>query len=324
MIKGLTKPVNLILAGYSYLKSSASMQPSVFGMPPAIGIELTNHCNLHCPECASGSGQMKRGRGFMDIELFNKIISELKPYLYTLNLYFQGEPLLHPGFFSFIRNSGKIRTVMSTNGHYLSAENSEKIVRSGLSKLIISLDGIDQDTFSAYRTGGNVEAVLNGIKNISDARNRHKSSLRIEIQTLVNKLNENQIPRIRRLAAGYNATLKLKSMQIINKSSFGLWLPSDGKFSRYLKRDGEYKIKSKLPDRCARLFFNPVVTWDGKVLPCCFDKDAEHIMGDLNQESFSEIWNGTKYRLFRRVLLSDRSATEICRNCTSGLNGVKY
>jgi radical SAM protein with 4Fe4S-binding SPASM domain len=89
-------------------------------------------------------------------------------------------------------------------------------------------------------------------------------------------------------------------------------------------RNGEYHVKGSLSDRCARLWFNPVVTWDGKVLPCCFDKNANHIMGDLTQESFRDIWNGAKYRLFRRLLLSDRNATEICRNCTSGLRGVKF
>jgi radical SAM protein with 4Fe4S-binding SPASM domain len=79
-----------------------------------------------------------------------------------------------------------------------------------------------------------------------------------------------------------------------------------------------------MPDNCARLWFNPVVTWDGKVLPCCFDKDAEHIMGDLSQESFREIWNGPRYRVFRKAILKDRSMIEICRNCSSGLKGVKY
>ncbi len=321
MIKGLVKPVNLLLAGYSYLQSSVSKHVSIYGMPAAIGIELTNHCNLHCPECASGSGQMKRERGLMDIELFKRIITELRPYLYNINLYFQGEPLLHPGFASFIRNCGNIRSVISTNGHFLTEENCEKIVVAGLSKLIISLDGLDQDSYSAYRNGGNVETVMDGIKNISVVRKRHKSALKIEIQLLVNKFNEYQIPSVRKLAHGINALLKLKSMQIISKDSFESWLPSGRKFSRYIVRDGEFKIKSSLPDRCARLWFNPVITWDGKVLPCCFDKDAEHIMGDLSQESFREIWNGTKFRLFRRVLLSDRSSIEICRNCTSGLKG---
>jgi radical SAM protein with 4Fe4S-binding SPASM domain len=258
----------------------------------------------------------------MDIELFNKIIAELSPGLYNINLYFQGEPLLHPGFSSFIRNSGKIRTVISTNGHFLSVENCEKIISSGLGKLIISLDGFDQATYSAYRINGCVETVKEGIRNISEARKKGKSSLKIEIQMLINKLNERQIPGMRKLAAAYNATLKLKSMQLSGVNSFSSWLPSEGRFSRYRLRDGEYRIKSSLPHSCARLWFNPVVTWDGMVIPCCFDKDADHIMGDLNQESFKEIWNGTKFRLFRRVLLADRSAIEICRNCTSGLRGV--
>jgi radical SAM protein with 4Fe4S-binding SPASM domain len=262
---------------------------------------------------------MKRERGFMDPELFKKIIGQLRPYLYNINLYFQGEPLLHPGFASFIRNCGSIRSVISTNGHFLTEENCERIAEAGLSKLIISLDGLDQDSYSAYRAGGNVGTVMQGIKNISDIKKRHKSSLKIEIQVLVSKFNEHQIPAIRKIANGINASLKLKSMQIISENNYESWLPSARKFRRYIARDGTYKIKSSLPDRCARLWFNPVISWDGKVLPCCFDKDAEHIMGDLNQESFRDIWNGTKFRLYRRVLLTDRSAIEICRNCTSGL-----
>jgi radical SAM protein with 4Fe4S-binding SPASM domain len=324
MISRLVKPVNFLLAGYSFLKSSASKRSSLLGMPFALGAELTNHCNLHCPECASGSGQMKRERGYMDIELFNRVISEMKPYLYNINLYFQGEPLMHPMFSSFIISSGSARTVISTNGHFLSGENCEKIITSGLDKLIISLDGIDQETYSAYRKDGDFNTVIEGIGNISDAKRRNKSSLKIEIQFLVNKLNEHQIPQIRKLASRFNSTLKLKSMQIIRKEDFTTWLPSDEKFRRYRLSGGEHTLKGQMPYRCARLWFNPVITWDGKVVPCCFDKDADHILGDLNQESFRDIWNGTKYRLFRRILLTDRNAIEICRNCTSGLRGVRY
>ena len=80
----------------------------------------------------------------MDIGLFKKVMNELAPYLYNVNLYFQGEPMLHPRFFSFLGNWKNSQTVVSTNGHFLSIENSEKIVRSGLNKLIISLDGMDQ------------------------------------------------------------------------------------------------------------------------------------------------------------------------------------
>jgi len=113
-------------------------------------------------------------------------------------------------------------------------------------------------------------------------------------------------------------------MQISDNKSIEKWLPLNSHFTRYRLKDGEYVIKNTLPDRCARLWFNPVITWDGKVIPCCFDKDAEYIMGDLNQDSFRDIWNGPKYRIFRKSILSGRHMIEICRNCTSGLIGVKY
>ena len=324
MIKNLIRPVNLLASGYSYLNSSIKHNPEIKGMPVSISMELTNNCNLHCPQCSSGSGQMTRPRGFMDTGLFNKVMIELSPYLYTVNLYFQGEPMLHPQFFTFIHNCHVPQKVVSTNGHFLSMENSDQIIKSGLSRLIVSLDGTDQETYSAYRVNGNLEKVVEGLKNVTQARKKYGSSLKIELQFLVNKLNEHQIPMIKQLASNVKAALKLKSMQIINDSDFGSLLPTKKLFRRYKMKGGSYVIKNSLPDRCARLWFNPVVTWDGKVVPCCFDKNAEYILGDLKTDSFREIWEGTKYRIFRKSILTGRNMIEMCRNCTSGLRGVRY
>ena len=312
------------MAGSSYLESLINHERSVVrGMPVSLSTELTNNCNLNCPECSSGSGQMTRHHGFMDISLFKKVVKELKPYLYNINLYFQGEPMLHPHFFSFVESSRGIHSTVSTNGHFL-ADNAEKIVSSGLSRLIVSLDGADQETYSAYRINGNFESVLEGLRSVSSTRVRQKSSLKVEIQMLVNRKNEQQIPRLRSITKSLGASLILKSMQLIHEEKIGEWLPSDARYGRYEMTDSRYVTKNRMPDNCARLWFNPVITWDGKVVPCCFDKDAEHIMGDLNQESFREIWNGPRYRVFRKAILKDRSMIEICRNCTSGLKGVKY
>ena len=119
MIKSLTKPLNLFLSGYSYLRGSITGNVKIAGMPVAISTELTNNCNLDCPECLSGSGLMNRDRGFMDIELFDSLISEVGDYLYNINLYFQEEPMLHPFFFTFIERCRNINSVVSTNGHFL-------------------------------------------------------------------------------------------------------------------------------------------------------------------------------------------------------------
>jgi radical SAM protein with 4Fe4S-binding SPASM domain len=232
--------------------------------------------------------------------------------------------MLHPSFFSFIKNSGNIFSVVSTNGHFLDQDNSKKIAGSGLGKLIISIDGMDQKTYSAYRINGSLDKVLDGINNVTLAKKKLNSSLKVEIQFLVNRLNEHQVPEIRQFAGKMGVSLNLKSMQIINKKNILSWMPSDKRFRRYEIKNGVYDIKSSLPDRCSRLWFNPVVTWDGKVIPCCYDKNAEYVMGDLNNDSFIDIWGGPKYRIFRKSILSGRHMIDICRNCTSGLNGVKY
>ncbi|MCU0461452.1 MAG: SPASM domain-containing protein [Bacteroidales bacterium] len=315
----LVKPVNAVMAGYSYMQSLISGSAAVYGMPLAAGIELTNYCNLNCPECNSGSGIMTRDRGYLSIDLFEKIVAELGPFMYNLNLYFQGESMMHPLFFSILEKCGDIRTTLSTNGHFLSPENAEKVVRSRLHTLIVSLDGMDQSTYSSYRVNGDFRTVIEGIRNISDSKKKNPSRLKLVIQFLVNRNNEHQVEAAKRFAAEMNSSLQLKSMQIINKDSHLSWLPSSGKFRRYTRSGTEYAIKSRLPDRCARLWFNPVITWDGKVVPCCFDKNADHVMGDINQESFRNIWNGGKYRQFRKSILTGRRMIDICRNCTSGL-----
>jgi len=318
------KTTNALAAGSSFLISSLTGKPVISGMPATVSFELTNYCNLKCPECASGSGQMKRERGFMDIGLFEKVISELRTYLYNINLYFQGEPMMHPGFFLFTGHSENIKMVVSTNGHFLTAENSEKLAMSGLSKLIVSLDGMDQVVYSEYRLNGNLGKVIEGIKNVAAARDRFNSSMKLELQFLVSRHNEHQIAEAERFAKEVKASLKLKSMQVINSQDAGKWMPSVKKHARYKNTDGKYLIKNSLPARCLRLWLNPVITWDGKVIPCCFDKDAEFVMGDLNNESFRSIWNGKLYNEFRKKILTGRNKIDICRNCTSGMRGVRY
>ena len=321
MSPGIIKTLNLLSAGSSYLLSSGLRIAVISGMPPALSIELTNRCNLQCPECPSGSGKLTRQRGFMEIEFFKHLMKELKPYLYYTNLYFQGEPMLHPGFLAFLNESRNIFTTVSTNGHFLSEENADNIVKSGLGRLIISLDGFTRDTYSSYRINGDVGTVMEGIRNVSEAKRRNHSSMKFEIQVLLNKANESEIPEIRRLALKAGATLVLKSMQLTDNDTMNSWLPADENFRRYRLKNGSYLIKSKLPRRCARLWFNPVITWDGKVIPCCFDKDAQYIMGDLKKDSIRNIWHGQKFKNFRSDVLSGREKIGMCRNCTSGLGG---
>lgn len=318
-----TGPGKLLNAGInliSYVISLATGKGVIYGMPVAAGIELTNHCNLQCAECYSGSGRMQRGKGYMDYALFSKTIDELRSCLLNINLYFQGESMMHPEFFRFVEACRGLNITLSTNGYFLTGENSRKLAVSGIRRLIVSLDGIDQESYSAYRQGGNLEAVMSGIRNISGAISDSGSGMKLEIQVLVNRYNETQIPRIRSFARENKAVLRLKSMQVLDADNIEKWLPDNNRYGRYEKTGGDFRIKSRLKNRCLRLWINPVITWDGKVVPCCFDKDAEHVMGDLTISTFRQVWHGSRFKDFRERVLRHRSGTGICCNCTSGLN----
>ena len=324
MRKLFKRSANLLLSGFSFLRSSFDPHfTEAYGMPVAVNMELSSYCNLKCPECATGSDLIKRPAGFMDIDLFRRIAEELGPYLYNMNLYYQGESMMHPRFFIFPEIINGIPATLSTNGHFLAAD-PERLVKSGLRKLIVSVDGADQETYSAYRKGGNLNLVLKGLELVREARAMTGSKMKVEIQTLLNSKNEKQIIELNKLAVRMKARLVLKSMQILHNERISTWQPVSKSFRRYKEINGEYTLKSSLPNSCARLWFNPVITWDGRVLPCCFDKNAEHVMGDLKTDSFRDIWNGPRYRIFRRELAMDRKGIEICRNCTSGLRGVKH
>ena len=82
--------------------------------------------------------------------------------------------------------------------------------------------------------------------------------------------------------------------------------------------DGTYKIKNKLVNSCWKMWHSCVITWDGLVVPCCFDKDAHYQLGSVKKTTFQDLWNGDKYQKFRASLLKGRSQIEICKNCTEG------
>ncbi|MDX1285934.1 MAG: SPASM domain-containing protein, partial [Draconibacterium sp.] len=80
----------------------------------------------------------------------------------------------------------------------------------------------------------------------------------------------------------------------------------------------KWKLKKKLENKCWRMWQGAVVTWDGQVVPCCFDKDAKHVLGSLEDQSFEQVWNSDTYRNFRKAVLTERNQIDICKNCSEG------
>jgi radical SAM protein with 4Fe4S-binding SPASM domain len=313
--------------GYNLLKLYSSYYFSRFtgrmihcGNPFTVSIEPTTSCNLRCPECPSGLRKFTRDTGSLSLELYQKILDQLHPDLFYLILYFQGEPYLNPLFFRMAAEARKrkIYTATSTNAHFLTDNLARNTVESGLDRIIISLDGLDQATFEKYRVGGSVDKVLEGTRNlIRWKKELHSKTPHIILQFIVFSTNEHQVPALKKLAKELGVDgLELKTAQVNNYEDGNALIPSNAKYSRYKKHNGKFKIDNELKNHCWRVWRGCVITWDGLVVPCCFDKDATHRLGDMKTQSFKEIWRGEAYDDFRKKLFSARKEIDICKNCT--------
>ncbi len=259
----------------------------------------------------------------MNFELYKKLIEQTKKSILINILYFQGEPFLNPEIFKMIEysNLNKIYSIISTNGHFLSSGNIKKIIDSKLNKLIISIDGATQDIYSSYRIGGNLDKVLEGIEALQNYKKETKSKHpKVYLQFLVTSKNEHQINDIKNIGKKYNVDkVVFKTIQVYDYENGNVLIPSNKKYSRYiLNKCNKYELKNELLNHCWRIWSSCVVTWDGNVVPCCFDKDAKYIMGNINENTLEEIWNGERFNDFRKAILKNRKSIDICNNCTEG------
>ena len=299
-------------------------KPVQWGYPVSISFEPTTSCNLRCPECPSGLRAFTRPTGMLQKDFFTNTIDEIHKELLYLIFYFQGEPYLNPDFLDMVKyaNSKKIYTATSTNAHYLNDANAKRTIESGLDRLIISIDGTTQDVYEQYRVGGNINKVIEGAKNIVKWKKELKSKTPfIFFQFLVVKPNEHQIEAIKKLAKEVGVDeVRFKTAQVYDyQTDPNQLIPTIDKYSRYNKQaDGTYTAKNKMANRCWKMQHANVITWDGLVVPCCFDKDAMHQLGNLKNQSFKEIWHNENYQQFRSQLMKSRKNIDICANCSEG------
>lgn len=310
----------------SYQITRLLKKPVQWGLPVSISFEPTTSCNLKCPECPSGLRQFTRPRGMLKKDFFTKTIDDIYKDILYLILYFQGEPYLNKNFLEMVSyaSSKGLYTATSTNGHFLTDEMARKTVESGLDRLIISLDGTTQEVYEQYRREGNIDKVIEGARNIVKWKKELKSKKPfVFFQFLVVKPNEHQIEDVKKLAAEVGVDeVRFKTAQVYDyENDPNQLIPENEKYSRYKKdKEGKHSAKNKLQNHCWKLWQANVITWDGMVVPCCFDKDATHQLGDLKNQSFKEIWHNDQYKKFRNDITTSRKNIDICANCSEGLS----
>lgn len=314
---------NVIKIVSSFLLSRITRKPVVWGMPVSYSIEPTNHCNLQCPECPSGLGTLTRPLGLLQIERFQQIIDEIKSTGFYVQLFFQGEPFINKQIVQMISyaKESNVYISISTNGHFINEGNVDNVLRNAPDKLIYSVDGLDEESYQNYRVGGTFEQADKGLKTLINRKKElglHKPF--VEFQFIVMKQNEYQLDDVLQYGKEVGVDkVVFKTMQISSYENALKFLPSNKKYRRYYLYDQSFRIKNGIKNHCFALWRTSVITWDGRVVPCCFDKDAQFEFGIVNGRTFKDIWISEKYQNFRTKVLTNRKSVDMCTNCTEGM-----
>lgn len=320
------KLFNAIIAFYSYAFSHSSVLRS---MPLRLVVDTGNVCNLRCPLCPTGAGNLNRTVTLLSYDRFSRIVDEVGKYLYEIDLYNWGEPFLNPDIYKIISYAHKhrIKTRISSNLNRISNDDCEKIIHSGLDELVVSLDGVDQESYGKYRVGGDFSLVMSNLKRLIELKREEKSANpRIVWQYLVMKHNEEHIERAKSMAEELGVDKLLlrpmrcdMGMEVFLSDSKKVasvenWLPENSEYSRY---DYIKKTKKMRPLKCLFLETTMVINPDGSVSPCCGVADQKWDFGNVFNSSFKDVWNNDLYRRARRVVAGKEKSAEdvICSYC---------
>ena len=290
-------------------------------------VDPINVCNLRCPLCPTGSGNLKRPQKLMDWETFTRAIDAIAPYAFQVRLYNWGEPTLHPHIYDMIRyvRGKNIGVVMSSNLVRLTEHDVQQLVESGLEYLTVSIDGATQDVYSQYRVRGDLEAVLKNLRAIlAYRRSVGRTTPFVEWQFIVMKHNEHQIDQARQLAKeiGVDVTrfipvgLPFDAKRQEREEMAERWMASNPRYRALELQPGQKYI---LDERCFYLYRSMTINPEGAVAPCCIISNEKYDFGDIRQDTLDVLWNNERYRSARNLYTQRRDPTAkigtVCHKC---------
>lgn len=298
--------LNLWRKGYSYYHSKQVVK----SFPVISGIESTNSCMMKCKMCPRR--HMTRPVGFMDVSLFEKIVSQMK-YNKIVSLHHFGDPLLHPRIGELINILHKyhISASFSCNPQALTDEKIKDILDNQLDHLNISLDGATKETYETLRGGeANYEMALDGINRLlKEKLKRGLEKPYIIISIIHMKVTEKEIEDFKKKwtpEAGVNE---------VQVKPFIRW---EGAFEdiNEMADDGQLAKQNKQDFPCFWPWSRVVVLWDGRVVPCCYCYDNQLILGDLNKQTINEVWNSQIMESLRQMQINNNLPVgHLCKLC---------
>ena len=290
-------------------------------MPLFVSVEPAAVCQLHCPECPVGrrdheTSESRNHEKWISREIWQRTLTEVAPYAYTMQFYFQGEPLLNKDLPQMIQEAHEagLYTIVSTNAQALNQKLAEDLVCAGLDRIIVSMDGWTDETYNAYRVGGSLEKTKNALRFLREAKNKWRGHIVIELQCLRLRTNEHEWKCFKNEYKALGADrLVFKTAQLYNYSDGHPLMPTESCYSRYIQGEDGHYHRRPLSKGCLRVWSGAVITTTGEVLPCCYDKAHAYAYGNIMNSSLKDLFSNEKATAFRRAALHEQP--QICKEC---------
>lgn len=328
----------------------------VSAAPQQLQIEVTSRCNLKCKMCplTTGNTLSSASPGHMTDVLWDALLPLAKRYGNVI-LTGYGEPFMNPNFLPLLKelNQAKVSMGMSTNGTLLTKALARELDElEHLVHINFSIDSPEEEGYH-YIRGGSVEKALKGLKNLMEVI---KDPNRVTVSSVLMTHNMKDLVHFPAVLAELGVrNLVLQGLMDYNASCSEDQLHHKRELFGYLdeihQRCKEVGIEITLPmaerlklerynlQKAIRCFHATdmesgetrqcIVPWEipfidreGRVFPCCTASgDVTAVMGDLRHESWDDIWNGQRFREFRKRLLYGTSISSVCQGCNSASRG---
>ncbi len=276
--------------------------------PDRMYLESTNACNLRCIMCPTGLGKQERPRGFMDYDLFTRIVDEMAPRVSTTTLHIWGEPLLHPrivDMIAYCRAHG-LHSEISTNATLLTPEMGRDILKAGLGAIYLCLDGATPETYEKVRRRADYEETRTNIETFLEER-RRLGFARPEV-----KLQIIEIAPTRDEIAEFRRQWSARGVDRINVKAFDSWGDQLGEVSEL--RPEEHPLPARRYP-CPNLWYHVHIYWDGTLVCCDRDFNAAYPLGNV-AGGVMKAWRGERMaRLRHKHVCGDLADVPSCSGC---------
>lgn len=293
------------------------------GRPYMAHISPSNLCDLDCRICPS-KDEATKARMLLPFDTFKKFVDEAGETLLYMIFWSWGEPILNPNLSKMARYAAdrNILTVTSTNLNRLNEGRARDLIQSGLTALIIAVDGTTSESYAAQRRGGNLDRVLNNIRMLVTAKRINNGVGPIlNMRMVVSQDNEDEVEDFRKLAltlgvdmVSYKA-FSTRQNGTADPENDRRFAPKMDRFKWYQYTRGFGTDRSSGKYWCRFPWTKPTLFPDGEIISCEFDLQYQHPFGNINDQHFDEIWFSPEAESFRRRFQANRDEFAFCRNC---------